>query len=100
MNWEPILRLKDNPYFRHSQTQRAFALNLKPDLEQKIELQGMCREALNFVAREQLMDRALWAKFVEQYRLKSDTNKQEWAWRILGKNDAWRSVRIQCNEGS
>lgn len=85
MNWEPILRLKDNPYFRHSQTQRAFALNLKPDLEQKIELQGMCREALNFVAREQLMDRALWAKFVEQYRLKSDTNKQEWRGEYWGK---------------
>jgi DUF1680 family protein len=85
MNMKWISHLKDNPFFRHSQTQRVFASDLKPDLGQKIRIQGMCKDALDFIAQEQLMDRDLWAKFVEQYRLKSDTNKQEWRGEYWGK---------------
>ncbi len=80
-----ITRLNENPFFRHSQPERSFAAGLEPDLAQTISVQGMCRDALHFIEQEQLCDRELWAKFVEQYRLKSDTAKQEWRSEYWGK---------------
>ena len=78
-------RLKDNPFFRHCPEERMAASGLKPDLHQKISVRGMCARPLDFITREQLADRELWKKFVEQYRLKSDTPKQEWRSEYWGK---------------
>ena len=78
-------RLKDNPFFRHCPVERMTASGLKPDLQQKISVRGMCARPLDFIAGEQLADRELWKKFVEQYRLKSDTPKQEWRSEYWGK---------------
>lgn len=77
--------LKDNPFFRHCQDERIVAAGLKPDLHQNISVRGMCARPLDFIAGEQLADRELWRKFVEQYRLKSDTPKQEWRSEYWGK---------------
>ena len=85
MNTKSNFHLAENPYFRHYNAQRVFAHSVTPDLNQKISAQGMCKDALDFITREQLCDRALWAKFVNQYRLKADTRKLEWRSEYWGK---------------
>ena len=79
------INLTENPFFRHAFLQRQLANSLEPDKNQIISVRGICREPLDFIIREQLCDRALWAKFVEQYRIKSDTAKQEWRGEYWGK---------------
>lgn len=85
MNTEYGSRLKENPFFRHCRPDRRFERGLEPDPLQSVSAQGICGEALDFVMRRQLCDRKLWAKFVEQYRLKSDTPKREWRSEYWGK---------------
>ena len=85
MDRKQISHRNENPYLRHSRADRLFASGLKPDLEQSLSPRGMCERPLDFIAGEQLCDRELWAKFVEQYRLKSDTAKQEWRSEYWGK---------------
>ena len=43
-------RLKDNPFFRHCPVERMTASGLKPDLQQKISVRGMCARPLDFIA--------------------------------------------------
>ena len=75
----------ENPFFRHASPERSFAAGLEPDPEQAIDLRGICREALDFVAGQQLHDRALWAKFVRQFREHTDSPRQEWRCEYWGK---------------
>lgn len=85
MNMNRVSRMHDNPFLRHCHEERQYAHSLKVDREQNITQAGMLKDALDFVVKEQLLDRKLWAKFVEQFRLKSDTSKQEWRIEYWGK---------------
>ena len=75
----------ENPFLRHLSEERKNAGRLSPDEGQTIRMKGLCAEALDFVAGEQLCDRGLWRKFVEQFRLKSDSEKREWRGEYWGK---------------
>ena len=77
--------ISDNPYLRHAQTERSKINNLSPDISQSIFLDGILKNSVDFVLAEQLLDRELWKKFVEQYRLKSDSAKSEWRGEYWGK---------------
>ena len=77
--------ISDNPYLRHAKTERSKVNNLSPDISQNIFLEGILKDSVDFVLAEQLLDRALWDKLVEQYRLKSDSQKSEWRGEYWGK---------------
>lgn len=77
--------MQENPFLRHLSEERVYAGRLTPDEGQTIRMDGLCADALRFVTKGQLCDRALWHEFVEQFRLKSDSAKQEWRGEYWGK---------------
>ncbi|MBQ9112603.1 MAG: glycoside hydrolase family 127 protein [Clostridia bacterium] len=77
--------IADNPFLRHARTERSKINNLFPDISQNIFLDGILKDSVDFVLAEQLLDRGLWKKLVEQYRLFSDSDKSEWRGEYWGK---------------
>ena len=77
--------ISDNPYLRHVDEGRKKATVLTADRGQNIVIDGILKDAIDFVCVHQLMDKALWKKLVEQYRLKSDSAKSEWRGEYWGK---------------
>lgn len=77
--------MSENPFLRHLSKDRIKLSGLSPDHEQVIEADGEIQKALSFVSHRQLCDRALWKKFVEQYRLSADSEKGEWRCEYWGK---------------
>ena len=45
----------------------------------KLKYNGIANDAAEFLVREHLLNREMWKKFVDQYRIQSD-----------GKNNGWR----------
>ena len=77
--------MSENPFLRHLIKGRKKLSGLSPDNNQSIETGGEIGKALSFITRQQLCDRALWKKFVEQYRISADSEKGEWRCEYWGK---------------
>ncbi len=78
-------QIHENPFLRHHSADAHRISFCKPTGEGGISLDGRMRSALDFITREELTNRTLWKKFVEQFREKSDTAKYGWKCEYWGK---------------
>ncbi len=75
----------DNPFFRHLDPARRTLSLKKINGDIQIDIGGGMRKTLDFVTKAQLSDPALWKKFVDQFRLKSDSVGHGWKGEYWGK---------------
>ena len=65
-------------FFLHENDESKKITGLAPDAAKHVSFTGDIATMLDFITETQLMDKTLWARFVEQYRIKADA---EGGWR-------------------